>query len=404
MAEQRKKNRPQQGIKILTFATLFPNCVQPIHGIFVEQRLRHLISSGKISARVIAPVPWFPIDHKFFGKYAPFARVPRHESRNGLQVDHPRFLAIPKIGMSIAPKLLASASLRFIKSHHSPADDFDLIDAHYFYPDGVAAIHLGQTLDKPVVITGRGTDLNVIPNHALPRQQIAWAANRAAGLITVTEALKSILIRLGIAEDRIVTLRNGVDLKVFQPVNREQARRHLRLARKTILSVGHLIQRKGHDFTIRALAELPDVDLLIVGDGPEKSRLLNLTKSLQLSDYVHFVGQVPQADLPTYYSAADAMVLASSWEGWANVLLESMACGTPVVAMDIDGNREVVKAKEAGLLIVDRSPTGLASGIRAILDDPPEREATRAYAGKFSWTETTQGQIRLFEQILAGQN
>lgn len=394
------ERRHRQRIRILTFSTLFPNNVQPIHGIFVEQRLRQLIRSTQVSAKVMAPIPWFPVNHRAFGRYALYADVAGREKKNGLEIHHPKFLVIPKIGMTVAPLLLAAGSLRYIKAHALDSNDFDLIDAHYFYPDGVAAIRLGRALGKPVVITGRGTDLSLIPDFAPARRQIVWAAKRAAGIITVTNALKARLVALSVPENRILTLRNGVDLEVFHPVDRDDARRQLGLRRGTILSVGHLIQRKAHDLIIRALAELPDFDLIIVGDGPERSSLSALTGALGLNDRVRFVGQVGQNELPTYYSAVDALVLGSSREGWANVLLESMACGTPVVATDIEGNREVVTRREAGLLVKERTPASLSSGIQAILANPPDRQETRAYAERFSWEATTQGQITLFEQIL----
>ncbi len=390
----------RQTIRILTFTTLFPNRAQPVHGIFVEQRLKQLVGSGKVSAEVVAPVPWFPFVQNIFGRYSHYPRIPTLESRHNLRIHHPRFFVIPKIGMTLTPYFLYNSSLRYINKHLNPDEDLDLIDAHYFYPDGVAAIHLGQALGKPVVITGRGTDLNLIPNFALARRQITWAAHRAAGIVTVSDALKARLVRLGISADRIVALRNGVDLEVFRPIDREQARKRLQVQRRMVLSVGNLIRFKGHDVTIRALNELDDVDLLIVGEGSEKERLKTLTHELGLSERVRFVGQVPQEELPEYYSAAETLVLASSREGWANVLLESMACGTPVVATDIEGNREVIQSPKAGVLVKERTSTGLAGAIQGILADPPSRQETRAYAERFGWEATTEGQLRLFENIL----
>jgi glycosyltransferase involved in cell wall biosynthesis len=384
----------------LTFTTLFPNRAQPVHGIFVDQRLKQLVDSGKVSAAVVAPVPWFPFAQKIFGRYSHYPRIPTLETRHSLNIHHPRFFIIPKIGMNITPFALYYSSLKYINNHLNADEDFDLIDAHYFYPDGVAAIHLGRTLGKPVVITGRGTDLSLIPNFALARRQITWAARRAAGIVTVSDALKSRVARLGIPESRIVTLRNGVDLEAFRPIDRARARRKLQIPRTMILSVGHLIERKGHDISIGALKELGDVDLLIVGEGPEKERLMTLTHEFGLSERVRFVGQVPQEELPMYYSAAEALVLASSREGWANVLLESMACGTPVVATDIEGNREVIQSPKAGVLVRARTSAGLAGAIQGILADPPSRQETRAYAERFSWEATTEGQLRLFEKIL----
>jgi len=390
-------------MKILTFSTLFPNTVRPGHGVFVETRLRHLVASGQVSAHVLAPIPWFPSTHPRFGDYAKFAKAPRTEVRFGLQVDHPRYFLPPKVGMTLAPLLLALGAKRAIKRMLAAGEDFDLIDAHYFYPDGVAAVLLGRWFNKPVVITARGTDINLIPQHALPRKMILWAARHAAGMITVCQALKDAIVALGVAPERIVTLRNGVDLKLFQPMQREAERARLNLSRRTLLSVGYLIPRKGHDLIIRALPALPDTDLLIAGDGPDKAMLTALAAELGVADRVRLVGALPQAELRRYYGAADALVLASSREGWANVLLEAMACGTPVVASNVWGTPEVVATPEAGVLMPTRTPEGVAAGVKALFAHYPEHSATRRYAEQFSWDDTTAGQLQLFRAILARQ-
>ena len=161
-----------------------------------------------------------------------------------------------------------------------------------------------------------------------------------------------------------------------------------------------LIERKRHHLTIQALAHLPGHRLVIVGEGPERSALEALAARLGVADRVRLVGPVPHARLPLYYGAADVMVLASSREGWANVLLESMACGTKVVATPAWGSREAVAAPEAGVVIDEASPEALAAGIRRVLADPPDRAATRAYAERFGWEETTEGQLTLFRRVL----
>jgi glycosyltransferase involved in cell wall biosynthesis len=277
---------------------------------------------------------------------------------------------------------------------------FDLIDAHYFYPDGVAAAMLGKRLGKPVVITARGTDVNLIPRHRLPRAMIRWAARQAAGMITVARALKDDLVRIGVPGERIEVLRNGVDLKLFRPVEREAARARLGFSRTTLLSVGLLIPRKGHDLVIRALRSLSEIDLVIVGDGPERDALQALARESGVGDHVRFVGALPQDELRDYYGAADALVLASSREGWANVLLESMACGTPVVASAAGGSPEVVAASEAGVVMAERTPEAVAASVKQLFARRPDRADTRRYAEKFSWEETTRGQLQLFERVI----
>lgn len=400
VAAEQAESEAELPLRVLTFSTLYPNAARPQHGIFVENRLRHLVASGAVSATVLAPSPWFPASHRLFGDYARFAKVPRREIRHGLDVFHPRYVVLPKIGMSIAPLLLYLSARSAVRELLAAGRRFDLIDAHYFYPDGVAAALLGRTFGIPVCITSRGADLNQIASYAVPCRQIRWAARRAAGLITVCQALKDRLIALGAEADKIRVLRNGVDLAQFKPVDRVAARRAFAVTGPTLVSVGALIPRKGHDLVIRALGDLPDVSLLIAGQGSERHNLENLAAQLGLTQRVRFVGQVAHEQLTPLYNAADVSVLASSSEGWANVLLEAMACGTPVAATNVSGTPEVVAAPEAGVLIEKRTPQAVASAIRRLLAAPPDRARTRAYAEQFSWDATTAGQIELFRQIL----
>lgn len=386
-------------MNILSFTTLYPNGAQPVHGIFVENRLRRLAESGKVSLTVVAPVPWFPFSSKAFGGYAAYAKVPAREVRYGIEIFHPRYKVIPKVGMNLAPALLARGARETVRRLVRERG-IQLIDAHYFYPDGAAAATLATELGLPVAITARGTDLNLIPHFPVPRRKIEQAARRADALITVCDALQKPLLDMGIDPGKIVTLRNGVDLELFRPLDRMAARNRWGADGRTIVSVGGLVERKGHHLVIEALKSLPGASLLIAGEGEERPALERQITALGLTGRVRLVGQVAHDSLPSLYSAADALVLASSREGWANVLLEAMACGTPVVATDVWGTGEVVAAPEAGALIKDRSAVAVAAGLKALFGNPPERAATRAYAEGFSWDATTQGQLRLFERLV----
>lgn len=388
-------------IRILTFTTLYPNAAQPNHGIFVENRLRHLAASDRVAARVLAPVPWFPSRHRIFGSYGRYADVPAEEIRHDLAIAHPRYLVVPKFGMSLTPVSLFAAALPAAR-RLAAVQDFDLIDAHYAYPDGVAAVMLGRALGKPVVITARGTDVNLIPRHLVARRMIRWAAARAAAMITVADALKASLVKLGVPADHVTTLRNGVDLTLFRPRNRTAARRAYEFEGKILLSVGHLIERKGHHHVIAALRRLPAFTLAIAGEGPERSALEALAQQLDVAARVRFLGALPHDALPSLYSAADALVLASSREGWPNVLLEAMACGTPVVASNAWGNPEIVADPAAGVLMEQIGADGVAEAVCRLFAMQPTRVATRSYAERFSWDATTEGQLRLFNDILAG--
>jgi glycosyltransferase involved in cell wall biosynthesis len=386
-------------LRVLLFSTLYPSSVLPSHGIFVQTRLRHLLASGAVDVRVVAPVPWFPSRHPRFGEYANFAATPLREERFGIDVRHPRFVRLPRIGMTSAPLTLAACGVAAARQVQAEGFDFDLIDAHYFYPDGVAATIMGKVLGKPVTITARGTDINLIPQHHLPRLMILRAAAASGHMITVCRALKDAMVELGAAEQKITVLRNGVDLQLFRPEARDAARARLGPGGFHLASVGHLIERKGHHHAIDALPALPDAVLHVAGSGPEDTALRARARALGVADRVHFLGGVSQDALRSLYNGVDALVLASSREGWANVLLEAMACGTPVVASDVWGTPEVVAMPEAGVLMQSLDGAGVAEAVQRLRGAMPQRAETRRYAEGFDWDETTRGQLEIFRRL-----
>jgi teichuronic acid biosynthesis glycosyltransferase TuaC len=402
----RKREREMKcKIRSLLFSTLYPSTVRPGHGIFVETRLKNLLASGEVETKVVAPVPWFFSSADRYGRYALMARTPRWENYNGIEVSHPRYLLIPKVGMSVAPIFLALGAIPVISELIADGFDFDLIDAHYYYPDGIAAALLARYFRKPFVVTARGTDISFIPRYAVPRRWILWAAKHAKASIGVCKALKEALTDLGAESGKLHVMRNGVDLDRFHPMPRALARISLGWPDvPTLLAVGNLVELKGHHLIMEALATLPGFRLVIAGAGPERKALESLALKLGISSSVQFAGAVAQSELYMYYSAANVLVLASSREGWANVLLESMACGTPVVATNIWGTPEVVTKAVAGRLASARTPVGLASAIQDLIGDYPQPEAVRDYARGFGWDDTSRAQIDLFRKIVLGQS
>ncbi len=388
-------------INLLTFTTLYPNAQQPTHGIFVENRLRFLLASGKARSSVVAPVGYFPFLHPTFGRYAKLAAIPPVEYRHGIQVDHPRYPIIPKIGMNLAPRFLYWAARRHLARMIEAGETFDLIDAHYFYPDGAVAAKLAQDFQLPLIITARGSDLTLLPTYTYARRKIVWAARATDHVVAVSPSLKDKLVGLGIDGGRITVLRNGVDLNMFRQLDCEEARKRFSVRGPTIVSVGHLIDRKGHDLVITALQDLPDARLLIAGEGPLRRELEALAHRFSLGDRVRFLGPLPYEDMPWLFNAADLTVLASSREGWANVLLESLACGTPIVATNVGSAAEVLQNSTVGLVVKERTVSALTAAMAAQLAKPKARDEIRVYAEKFSWDETTKGQLAIMERVLS---
>jgi teichuronic acid biosynthesis glycosyltransferase TuaC len=383
-------------LRLLTFTTLYPNAAQPVHGIMVENRLRHLLATNEVAARVIAPVPWFPSGSPRWGDYAAFARAPRTETRGTVSVDHPRFPVIPKIGAALAPLLLATATYPAVARE---ASGCDVIDAHYLYPDGVAAVLIAKRLRKPVVITARGSDVNVLPQSAAPRQWIRWAARNADAVITVSSALRDSLIALDIGQPRIEVLRNGVDLEQFAPLSRAQARERLRWGNGAmILSVGKLVEAKGHDLAIRSLAGLPDARLVIVGEGPFHAELQRLAAELGVADRVTLVGAVPHTELRTYYCAADVGRdhRRAASKAFEHNVGHALAGGCQY--RHVGGIGEILPP-QAGVLLTERTPGALRAALAGVLEGGPSRDAVRRHAETLSWGPILRSQIDLYREV-----
>jgi glycosyltransferase involved in cell wall biosynthesis len=388
-------------MKILVLSSLYPNEVQRRHGIFIEHRLAHTLAPGD-EARVVAPVPWFPFAHPRFGAYADHARVPAREERRGLAIEHPRYPVVPKVGQTLAPWLMAAALAGPIARLRREFD-FDVIDSYYLYPDGVAAGILARRFDRPFVMSALGTDVSLIPDWRPSRAMILDAVARSAATTGVCRALTDRLAQLGADPAKLHVVEHGVDLDLFRPpADRPALRAELGLAGPTALSVGHLIDRKGHDLAIRAVAGLPGVTLMIAGDGPRDGALRALAAQAGVADRVRFLGHVDQARLPALYAAADATMLCSDREGIANVLLESIACGTPLVATAIWGSPDVVSVAEAGVL-VERTDASIRDGLARLLADLPDRTATRRYAERYDWNETGRQHRALLEAAVDGR-
>ena len=237
---------------------------------------------------------------------------------------------------------------------------FNVIDSHFGYPDGYAATLLGKWLNVPVTITMRGTE---VPHakEKLRRIFLVKALKKASRLFSVSTSLKKHAVSLGIPEDKIRVVGNGVDLEKFHPVEKKQAREELAIqdATKVLVTVGALVERKGFHRVLEILPDLikhhPDILYLIVGgpsaEGDWTERLKQQVEELGLSKYVRFLGPKPPDELKNILSAADVFVLPTSNEGWANVLLEAMACGLPIVTTDVGGNAEVVCRNELGIIV-----------------------------------------------------
>ena len=226
----------------------------------------------------------------------------------------------------------------------------------------------------------RGSDIHYWGARPGIGQQIVAAGRAAGGLLAVSGALRDDMAALGMPGERIRVHHTGIDLEAFRPVDRTAARAALGVSGPLLVTAGALLERKGQALAIEALKRLPGATLLLVGDGPDRGRLERLAEGLP----VRFLGTRPHAELPALLAAADVMVLPTRSEGLANVWVEALACGTPVVTCDVGGAREVFDHPACGRL-VPRDPAAIADAVSDLLAEPPSPEAVRKGAMRFSW-------------------
>lgn len=377
-------------IRLLTFTNLYPSEARPRHGIFVEQRLRRLVETGRVRANVVVPVPHPP--------WSARSALPAATVRHGIAVRYCGFPAVRGLTTLWHPRLMARAARSAVAALRS-AGEIDAIDAHFLYPDGVAAALLGADFDLPVLMTARGSDVNVALRERVAGRSIRWAAGRAAAIIAVSGALRDVMVAQGIPAERITVLRNGVDLDLFKPGEHAALRAELGINGLTLLAVGNLVVEKGVDLVLRAFAELPQARLVVIGSGPEAGPLRALAGTLGVGDRIRWMSPMSQAQLARYYSAVDITVLGSMREGMPNVVLESLACGTPVVATAVGGTPEVLTDDVAGRLVHERTPGAFASACRKVLEVPTDRLAVREFARRYGWQAPIAAQISLLERV-----
>jgi glycosyltransferase involved in cell wall biosynthesis len=226
--------------------------------------------------------------------------------------------------------------------------------------------------------------------------------------MAVSQALAEDMGAIGLPRGKVRIHSTGLDRDLFHPLDRIECRRRaaahfgfeLPAGAPLLATVGALIARKGQEFVIAALPSLPEARLLLVGTGADRDKLHALAARLGVAGRVHFLGSLDHTLLPVVLSAADAMVLPSSSEGLANAWVEALACGCPLVITEAGGARELVTRPEAGR-IVARDPMAIAEAVKALLAEPPDRDAVAAMAERFSWPAHAEALDRIYSAVLA---
>jgi glycosyltransferase involved in cell wall biosynthesis len=369
-------------LRVLTLSTLFPNGAAPTFGIFVERQTQALARRPDVQVRVVAPIGLPPWPLTLHPHYAARAALAAREQWNGLTVYRPRFPLLPGFGQHRHARSIARGLLPLLREIRTDFA-FDVIDTEFFWPDGPAAMHLAAALGVPFSIKARGSDISQWSLRPTILPQLLEAAHAAGGLLAVSGALRAHMAALGMPEDRIAVHYTGVDLDRFAPTERGTAKARLGVSGPLIVTVGTLSERKGQRIAIDALTRIPEATLILVGEGPARRAFERHAAALGLSDRVRLPGNRPPEEVAALLAAADVMMLPSESEGLANVWVEAMACGTPVVTPNIGGAREAVTA-DAGR-VVAREPESFAAAARALIADPPDPWTVRKAAERFSW-------------------
>ncbi|MBK1672757.1 glycosyl transferase family 1 [Ectothiorhodospira shaposhnikovii] len=377
---------------LVVYTRVYPNTMQPNFGLFVRERMRRVAKD--LNVTVVAPAPWFPFQ-KLLGRFRPHARppIPYREEQEGITVYHPRFFCIPAVFKWTDGWFQALGSYRLMGRLRREGA-CDIIDSHFIYPDGVAGRLLARWLGCPYTITLRGS-LNRFYPSSPHRHQISRALTDAARVFSVADSLRQEAIAWGQHPDHVQVMANGVDLEKFRPEDRAESRRRFGLPQegRILVSVGGLMERKGFHHVIAVLPSLmktwPDLHFVIAGgptpEGNNEQALRDQIRHLSLEDRVHLLGPVSPDQLRYAYSAGDMFVLATRFEGWANVLLEASACGLPIVTTDVGGNAEVVNSDAVGIIVPYGDNDALLTGLHEGLSRVWDRSAILEHARRNAW-------------------
>jgi len=392
-------------VHILTYTTLYPNNIFPTQALFIRERIVRLAQHFSIT--VVAPVPFFPplpIHKKWFR----YSLIKKRESRDTIQIYHPRFFTLPKIGMQWYGYLMAFDTFNLVRNlHHT--HHFDLIDAHYMYPDGFAASHIAQKLNIPLCITGRGTDINLFTTFPKIRKHIISASAKAKTVITVSQSLKKVLCDLAIPSHKIQVITNGVNRTIFKPSPISESKKSLPIPahRPLLLSIGNLYKAKGFHLLINSLHLIkkeklftPTPYLVIIGDGDYHKELHTLIAHYDMHDDIAIHSAIPQSSLSVWYNACDLFCLLSFREGIPNVIREAFSCGKPVVASSVGGIPEIVTSTDLGLLCHSFSLDDITSKLIEGLNKKWERTLIQNHAQTFNWDTVINQTRAVFESVI----
>jgi glycosyltransferase involved in cell wall biosynthesis len=373
---------------VLVVTKLFPNAAEPTMATY--NRLQCVALSRLCDVDVRAAIPWFP-GASFFARWSSAgrcARVPAQETVEGLTVRHPRFLFVPKFGAALAPAFYVASLWPGLRALRGTVD---VVLGCWAFPDGIAAIRLAGLLGAASVVKVHGSDLNVLAQQEPFRRIMLQMLPRVGRLVAVSRPLAEKAVELGVPAERVEIVRNGLDREIFRIRDRAAMRAELGIApgARWILFVGGLHRTKGVPDLLEAFDRMasvrPDVNLALVGDGPEAPLCRQAAE--RHPGRVVMAGALPAEGVARWIGACDVVTLPSWNEGTPNVLLEAFASGRRVVATRVGGIPDVVSSPDLGTLVEVRDVPALADALVAAADQAGDPALLRA-AAPYGWHES----------------
>lgn len=379
---------PGRTLRVLVLARAYPNNLLENFGLWTERPTVGV--AERCDVRVVSPVPYCPPLPAVgpLREYTRFRQIGVREVRRGIEVLRPRFVVGPGRSLHRLEARAYHSGIRRSVDRLRETFPFDLVHAHFMYPDGVVAARLSRRYGVPFVVTEHAPWVNPrVMRVAVP------AAQEAASLMVPSRHVRDTVMRFARGSVRVRVVPVGVDEQLFRLLDPREQREDDR-----ILYVGLIRPVKGIDVLLEAMRLLkgrgkPGRLLLVGGSFYRRTRLhderlRSLATEIGVDDVVTFAGPLPQEEVARLMRRSAVVVLPSRAESFGAVLVEALASGTPVVATRCGGPEDIVN-DDVGVLVEKEDPRALADAISSILDgrrrfDPV---ALRAYAvERFSWS------------------
>lgn len=384
----------------LVISDVLPNRLQPWQGPYNRRQIECL--SKHCHVDVINPIPW----PRLLTNPRMLELLGRPDNvLGGSPIYHPVFFYAPVLGRGAHWNGVYRAAVRALRRWI--VRSFEVILATFAYPHGRAALELSRRLQVPYVVKTRGSDLHLLSRYPRRLRGTVKALKGAAAVVAVSSNLADIALDLGVRPEHVHVLPNGVDADAFPLIERREARRRLGLPQdcRIVLYVGNLLPVKGLDVLMNAAAdsngwlEVTDTVLALAGKGPMEKQIRTEISQHGLEKRVRLLGYLGRDEVKLWINAADVLVLPSRNEGCPNVVLEALACGTPVVASRVGGIPDMLD-EDCGIQVEPENAAALATAIRAACRRRWDRSLIRSRVEDMSWSDNAGCLFRILLDVI----